>query len=578
MQKSSLMNKSFLIGMVAMILLAGVAYGIWWMVKSGGVEFTVIAPKEVKSGEKQTITFAYKNGTRVNLENVEIVISLPDKIYNPEEPENKRLSIPLENITPGDSGTQTVDLVMLGEKNSVVSFNSSFRYKPASITSVFEKKIKTDISIYGSAIGLNISIPTQILPETDFPIKISWDNQTGLDFSNLRMVVTYPNGYILNESSIVPEESNNVFNLGDVGPGSQGFVDLNGYISGQGGENKKFTISVGTYNSVSKIFSPIASLDSFSNLVANPLSLNISVNEQAVYTANAGDELNVRISYQNNYSVGITGLTLKAVLDGTMFEYTGMTTNKGYFSAKNKTITWTENQIPGLSVLNPGETGQVNFNVRLKAGYTIKNFSDKNYTLEIKASLESAQPVVGIDQELPVKASSSVLIKMNTKAELTTTVFYRDTNSGITNCGAFPLRADTPTCLTVHWSIKNYSNNLNGAKVSTVLPVGVEYTGKYSGNFGGSGPTYDSLSKQLTWELTSIPSGSGIISKGYELVYQISVNPSASNINTVIVVLEESNLVGQDAFTLSSITSKSLGFRSDNLTDKTINPADGIVR
>jgi len=576
--KNSPLNKSFLIGMVVMVFLLAAGYGIWWLVRSGAVEFSVIAPKEVKSGEKQLVTFAYKNGSKVTLENAEILITLPERVYTPEDPEARRLTIALDSIAPGASGTKTAELVVLGEKNSVTSFDTTFKYKPASITSVLEKKISTNISIYGSAIGINVDIPTQILPETDFGMKISWDNQTGLDFADLRMVLTYPNGYILNESNIVPKEGNNVFSLGDVGPGSQGFVELNGYIAGQGGENKKFNISIGTYNNSSKTFSPIATLDSFSALVANPLSLTTTVNDQTVGSFNPGDNLEIKIAYQNNYSVGITGLTLKTILDGNMFDYTTLITNKGYFSAKNKTITWTESQIPGLAVLNPGESGEVKINVKLKDSYTIKNFNDKNFTLEVKSSLASTTPPVGIDQDTPVKTSSSALIKLNTRTELLTTIFYRDTNSGLTNCGTLPLRADSATCLTVHWLIKNYSNNLNDVKVITTLPAGVEYTGKYSGNFGGSGPVYDSLSKQFTWSLTSIPSGSGIISKGYELVFQISVTPSTQDINSAMDILGESNLSGQDAFTLGDIGAKSTGFKSNNLTDKTINPADGIVR
>lgn len=264
------------------------------------------------------------------------------------------------------------------------------------------------------------------------------------------MKINYPDGYILNESSTAPEESNNVFNLGDVGPGSQGFVDLSGYISGQGGENKKFNISIGTYDNASKIFLPITTLEGFSSLVANPLLLSMTINDQVISNVSPGDNLTIRISYKNNYQVGITGLILKSVLDGDMFDLTTLTTNKGYFTARTKTITWTENQIPGLSVLNPGESGEISFNIRLKDNYTIKNFNDKNFTLEIKSSLESAQPLVGMDQNVMAKASSTAMVKLNTKAELNTTVFYRDTNSGITNCGSFPLKVDTATCLTVH--------------------------------------------------------------------------------------------------------------------------------
>jgi hypothetical protein len=137
------------------------------------VEFSVIAPKEIKAGEIQTITFAYKNGMRVNLENAEIIVSLPDNIYAPNEPNNKIIHINVGIIEKNTSATKTLELIAIGEKNTIVSFDTSFRYKPVTLTSVFEKKIKTDMGIYGSAIGLNIDMPTQILPDTNFDIKIS---------------------------------------------------------------------------------------------------------------------------------------------------------------------------------------------------------------------------------------------------------------------------------------------------------------------------------------------------------------------------------------------------------------------
>lgn len=575
---SKLLNKSFLIGMISTIAILAIGYGVWWLLRQGGVEFSVIAPKEIKAGEIQTITFAYKNGMRVNLENAEIIVSLPDNIYAPNEPNNKIIHINVGIIEKNTSATKTLELIAIGEKNTIVSFDTSFRYKPVTLTSVFEKKIKTDMGIYGSAIGLNIDMPTQILPDTNFDIKISWENQSNMDFSNLRLNMTYPEGYILNESSITPLESNNIFDLGDIGPNAQGFITLNGYITGQGGENKKFTTTIGTYNDATKTFLPITTLDSFASLVANPLMLGVTINDEVAGAVNAGDMLNVSIKYQNNYQVGIQSLVLKVVLEGDMFDYTTLSTNKGYFSAKNRTITWTESQIPQLAVLNPGETGIINFNIKLKDNFVIKNYNDKNFIVEVKASLESKVPLTGMEQNIYAKTSSSAMAKLNTKVDLITTIFYRDLNSNITNCGTLPLKVDTPTCFTVHWLIKNYTNNLNNVKITTTLPMGVEYTGKYSGNYGGVGPSYDPISRQITWTLSNIASGSGIISKAYELIFQISATPTIQQQNSNMTLLNESVLTAEDAFTQNTIQTKSNGFFSNTLTDKTVGPMDGIVR
>jgi len=141
--------------------------------RQGGVEFSVIAPKEIKSGELQTITFAYKNGMRINLENAEIIVTLPENIYAPSEPNSKVIHINLGIIEKNTSATKTLDLIAIGEKNTIATFETSFRYKPVTLTSVFEKKVKTDMAIYGSAISLDIEMPTQILPETNFDIKVT---------------------------------------------------------------------------------------------------------------------------------------------------------------------------------------------------------------------------------------------------------------------------------------------------------------------------------------------------------------------------------------------------------------------
>jgi len=105
---------------------------------------------------------------------------------------------------------------------------------------------------------------------------------------------------------------------------------------------------------------------------------------------------------------------------------------------------------------------------------------------------------VGLDVANQIKTENRAEVKLNTIVELITSVYYRDLTANITNCGSFPLKVDTPTCLTVHWQIKNYANNLSNVRISTTLPLGVEYTGKFTGNYGGTAPVYDPLSREFS--------------------------------------------------------------------------------
>lgn len=166
-------NKSFLIGVIATVAIIALIYGIRWFGKAEGVAFDIVAPKETKSGQIETFTIAYNNKTRVTLENAQVIFYLPENVFSPDNPDNNRLEISLGNIQPGQNEAKPIKLVFLGENNTQKTIETLFRYKPSSLTSYFEQKQNINVIIHGSVFDLNINLPNQVLPETNFPIKIS---------------------------------------------------------------------------------------------------------------------------------------------------------------------------------------------------------------------------------------------------------------------------------------------------------------------------------------------------------------------------------------------------------------------
>jgi len=269
-------------------------------------------------------------------------------------------------------------------------------------------------------------------------------------------------------------------------------------LNNQGGGNKKFEILVGIYLKDMDKFLVINKTEAFVTLASNPLSLNVLVNNAPTYVANIGETLNISVNYKNNYNVALNNLTLKVALSGDYFNFKRLIPNKGYFTYVNKTITYTENQIPELTTLNPGESGEITFSVPIKDSFEVAAVNDKNFVLNIKADMQSLTLPQELDPNSKIQASNSANIKLATDALLEVSGFFKDSKTTMTNCGSLPLKVGQKTCFTIHYKIKNYSNDINNVAVTTQLPTYVTYDNKYVTNYSNADLKFDNFSKKLT--------------------------------------------------------------------------------
>ena len=571
--------KTFWGGALVTIFILFASYFVWSFVKSGGITFTFLGPDEAKAGEIKEFHFVLNNNSRVSLQEVEAEINLPEGVISVDNPDQKTISYSLGEMVPHDSEDKIIKLLITGEPKTVKNIEAILRYRPKTLSSVFEKKEIKTVLISGSSFRLELVTLNQIFSEQIFPLEINWENLSSYTFDNVEIRAEWPSGFVFQESNpeIFSESSEyNRWVLGELSSASHGKIIVKGFTTGQPGETKRIILHLGIVKD--NVFLPLATTEGYTTLIRNPLLISSLVNGEIIHNADLGETLNFVIDYQNNYSATLRNLVVEVVFSGDVFDFSTLKAPNGAFSSRLKSLTWEGTKVPQLYALNPGEQGNLQFSLKLKKDWPMKSQAQKNIVLETHITIESSNIPEQLEvSELP-RAAALNTIKLNSDSKVVIGSYFRDASSRIANTGSLPLKADESTDFTIHWGIVNNFNALKDITIRTTLPLWVEFTGQIAGDYGQNPPYYDSAIREVSWTIPSVPAGSGVLTKASESIFQIKVTPSSSQVNQEIDLLGNTIFTATDAFTGKDISLSYPVVKSTQLTDKTVFTGDGIVR
>ncbi len=569
--------KSFWGGLFIAFILIGLGYLIYNFLSQGTVELLISGSDEAKSGEVKPINFIIYNNSNNNLSDGLLTIKLPEGVFNPEDLSADKIVLDIGVLKAKSSQETNMSLLFTGENNTLKNIEAVFRYRPEKLNAYFEKSDSKKILINGSVFRLSVLTPNQVFIDQNFPITLSWSNIYEYLYENVEIRANWPDGFLFQESNPKPiGRVNDTWSLGIIAPASEGKITIKGLLSGTPQETKKivFTLGINKNNQ----FFPLVKSEAIVTLIENPLKIYTLVNGATAYEANLGEELVFDIYYQNNYSSALRNIKVKVDLSGDVFDYDSLEAPKGVYSKHLKQIFWDGLYVQDLYNLTPGESGTLRFSIKVKKDWPMLSKSQQNPLLEVKTTIESGNIPEGTDlSELP-KSSFVNTIKINSDAKLMVESYHYDYASGIANTGSLPLRVGQPTDFTIHFKIKNTYNALSDVVVQTTLPAWVEFTSQVAGNYGSSRPQYDSLRRTVTWTLSSIEAGSGVLDKGYEAIFQIRVTPTSNYTYQAIPLTGEITFRAVDSFTGKAIEQILPSVISNKLTDQAVFPGQGIVQ
>jgi len=548
------------------ITLIAIALGIAMQVRSSlfseeKIKVSFSGLSDVSSAEQVTYIFEYNNDNFSSLKDTIVIFEYPET-FRPDAAPDLTISASRAEKKTGEiashgQGKITLSGKFYGYRGDRSVLSATLRYNPSSLSSTFEKRATKEVHVASSPLFFEITAPTELASEQEVQYEIHYGNNGASDFPNLRIKLDYPEGFTFTDADPRPSDGNAVWSLETLRPRAEGKIVVRGRLSGERDQQKVIHGGIGFFQGDGK-FAAYSDHERRTRVVASPFSITQTVNDAVRGgSASAGDTVSYRVQYKNEGNVGVRDAILTVEIDSPYLDFGTLRFlegGRGAYIQSRKVISWKASDMPALARVEPGQGGVAVF--ALKTYDNLKErFPDaRELSFQAVAKIDSPDipAIVGVTK---VVASSSVLVKINTRVTAELQVLYQD--AVIENSGPYPLVAGQETTFTVHYSLTNTLNNVENGRVSILLPTGIRYTGKRTPE--NEKMTFNERSNEFTWDVGMLEPG-----KKRELVFQVATLSNAIG-NEGVTLVSRATFTGKDMFTGRDVRMESDSKTSNNL-------------
>jgi hypothetical protein len=545
-------------------------------VSADNVNILIEGPTAISGGENLDLNVSVENKNATNIEAVALIVEFPEGTKDPNDPlkDLTRLKLDLGNIRSQSVAQQPISALLYGEEGAVKEIKFRTEYKTANSSAIFYKEKSGIVSISSSPVIVSIDALDKVLNGQPSEYKIVVSSNTTAPIKNLLLTLDYPFGFTVASSNPQPSYGNNVWRIGDLAPGAKRTITIQGTAEGQSDEERTIRANVGVQSQSSNrdIGTTIVSRSHSFSIEKPFFGIDLTFNgDRGDAAVDPGTNVRGEIIWTNNSSYKINNARIEAKLSGNVLNKNSVTVSDGYYDSLSNTIIWEAGRTSGLLSIAPGESGRVGFTF---ASYnSAPGQSTLNPMMNVTVSAKGTRAdESGVPQEISAAVSRSV--KLVSNLALSARALH---NQGpITNNGPIPPKAEKATTYTVIWTVTNTSNNITGAKVTASLPPYVTWTQTISPN--DANIKYDEIGGNITWNVGSVPRNADSGSSIKQVAFQVSLQPSVTQIGTVPSIIGPAKITGTDAYTGVTVTGSAPGLTTRTTTDQLYREGDDVVQ
>ncbi len=554
---------------LATLFFAVGAFFVYQYTDKKDVSLSITAPPHALIGAPFTVEARLLNNSTEAIEGAKLVLLLPEgAVAEGTSPDRRFVTKIIDSLAPQESFSARFGVTLYKMNDAVRRFTAVASYTVTGVaggaTVDIEKSAET--SARDPAVTLDLEAPRQVLNGTSFTALLRYRNDANVAYDNARIIVSLPRNVTLESADPKPATSTTEWILPHLAPGSGGVITVKTRAIGE--DASFFEIKSSVVDGAHPITEKIASI----TIAPSPLGISVAVDGTVNGAAWPNQTLRYTITYRNNTDVPMRDVVIAAKLTGDMFDLLKIRT-RGSFSSSLKTITWNASSINDLELVRPGASGIAEFEATVKSEYSIKRLSDKNMMLAVAVLISSPTIpyYVTADQTTAV---GGIETKIGGRTTIQASALFK--NSIFENRGPLPLKSNTPTTLTVKWTIVNYATDVGNVEVKSSLPAGVIMTGKVKSAVQ-SVPLWNERTGEVSWTIGRITATKGVIGKPVEAEFQIEVTPSITQINQPMPILAETHLTAADEFTNTPIENTASALASDGIKDIVDQRISGVV-
>lgn len=530
------LSRFTLVLLVISLLLAGL--GVWFWQRNtystAHLKLELLAPQSAVMGEEITYTIRYKNNGDARLENASLIFEYPVGSVS-SEGTNGRLTQSLQDIYPGQEQSLSFKARLFGKEGELKEAKVLMQYTPKNLNARFESDTSVTTNISSTPLNFELDLPSRTESSQNLTFDLNYFSNSEYPLSDLRIKMEYPQGFAFQSASPAPIGENE-WKVGLLNKASGGRISVQGTLQGESQEVKIFRATLGSWKDGK--FTVFKEATKGIEITNPKLLISQTVNASPSYTAYPGDVLHYVISFKNVDEKSLENLFLIVNLEGRPFDLASLKAEQGKFKEGDTSIIWEAKDVTKLRFLGKGEEGKVEFWVNVKDNWEVFSSQDENFTLRDKIILSDAK------EEFELKVNSRLVVEQS--------AHYQDEVFG--NTGPLPPQAGTQTTYTVIWQVKNLYNDAENVTVRATLPQEVSMTGRI---FPENAPlTLDSASREIVWRVGGVGAGTGAFEVVSSVAFQVALVPTVSQRGSVVKIMGEVQVQGDDVFTEQSVSSK----------------------
>ena len=579
--KTSMFKKFFIFSIGFFVLAMGYALYTFFIggnaVSNNNIEITVLGNAFASGGEELPLQIEVANKNNSSLELADLVVEYPKGSSNGTSLDTDSVRASVGTIPAGETRNENMKIVLFGEQGSVQPIKISLEYRIEGSNAIFVKDVPYQVTINSTPINLSIDAPNQASPNQEITLNVKASLNATKAASAILLRADYPIGFQFESAKPSPSFGNNVWALGDLPPGAERDIQIVGkMVDVADGEQKNFHIFSGSESDSDKstIGTVFNSLGYMVSIKKAFIEAKLYVNGiyQREYATDAKTTVSGEIRWANNLDTKIDDLSIVAKFSGNAFNRKTVNANNGFYNSSDNTITWDKNTESKFTEVNPGDAGAVTFTVSPLSLFSDSKGMLSEPLINIDVSIKGNNALEGnITQELD--NSESKIIRIISDTGLAAKALYY---SGVfTNSGPIPPKVDKKTTYTIVWTLSNTSNNISKAQVRATLPSWATFVGPISP--ATEDLTYNPSTKEIFWNVGGIPTGTGITGADREVAFQLSFNPSLSQVDSSPILINNAVLTGHDDFANVDITVNKSALDINLINDSTFPVTGGRV-
>lgn len=507
-------------------------------ISSDNIQLGISGARSLGGGEELPLQIGLSNNNSVPIESATLIVKYPTGTRSlGDAPRNLyEERIPLDNVLPGDTKSIPVRVAIFGEENAQKEISVTLEYRIGGSNGMFYKDAEPfTFRISSSPLVLSVKSIEKVASGQLVDVTVTAASNAAAPLHDILITAEYPNGFDYQSASQEPVYAENVWRVDELLPEGKESITIKGVVTGLTEESLQINFAAGRADPENQYSLGAALADSNAMFTVERPFIDVAVNiedqSSGVVILEQDQSADVRIDIVNTLDETVYDMVVEVVPEGNALDEDSISGKNGFYDSNTNSVRWEVSNNPTFAAVNPGDSRTLDFSVTQGQTKTTSAFDLViNVFARRVAESSAAEQLVGtVTRE--GKYSSSVTLGSQVGRNV----------GRFGDAGPVPPQVGETTTYTLTIVAEAGANDMNNAVVNTSLPVYVNWLDEYDTQ---GAVVYNTVSKQLEWTIGDITSG-----QRKELSFQVSIQPSTSQVDTKPVLLNNQTLRANDRFT-----------------------------